>query len=567
MKHSRPTLNFSKISLINSSAIIAILSIIAGIIVGVFALSSAYQELNSEHHEHLESLVWSSDRNLDNLFEHCRQELEEECAEYGYDDIERIQSKFASSEILLDDKFDVVVLLRDSKLISSSDLDVHHITFPKNYSCDYPCLCTDNNRNNYLAIVEETANHSIDIAVLLRLDRLFEKFVGNELRDYYWMALYDVNNELCIQDDVTQPYVKNISYEAALKRNDGITTMAKSERAGTLLSGEYEFKSESTDMTKFIITSLPTAINDNGYFTLGLSVPTEHYQSILTDIFWRTAICGALILFGFLVIFLLAHKRRRDNEAMLADISLLREKNETMQHLMETSQELSHQQRLVTIGTIASNVNHEFSNLLTPIMGYSVLAMEKAGGDEELMEYLEKIYEASSRAKTLVARLLKMSRKGNNLERTLISPDELLDKVETILLPSLPKKLTIEKDYHCPDLCLLASENHMEQALVNIILNAFQAMSDKGGTLYISTDRDSQWVEIILKDDGPGIEDDKIESIFEPFYSTKEDNSGTGLGLAIVRQIVEAHHGHINVESHIGLGTTFVIKLPLYVEK
>lgn len=566
MKNARPTLNFSKISLINGSAIIAILSIIAGITVGVFALNSAYQELKNEHHEHLESLAWSSDRNLGNLFEHCKQELEEECAKYGYADVSKIQSMFSTSEILFDDKFDAVILLQDGKFLSSSDLYIHNISFSEKYSRDFPCVCTDNNRTLYLAIIEQTAGEKVDIAVLLRLDRLFEKFVGNELRDYYWMVLYDVNSGLCIQDDVTQPYVKKISYADALQRNDGITTMARSERSGTMLSGEYEYHSDNKDSTRFIITALPTSINDNGYFTLGLSVPMLHYENILKNIFWRTAICGALILFGFLAIFLLAHKRRRDNEAMLADIRLLREKNETMRHLMETSQELSHQQRLVTIGTIASNVNHEFSNLLTPIMGYSVLAMEKADGDEELLEYLEKIYEASSRAKTLVARLLKMSRKGNNLERTFISPDELLDKVETILLPSLPKNVNIIKDYNCSEHCLLASENHLEQALVNIILNAFQAMSDKGGTLSITTRHNDSWVEIVLNDNGPGIENDELEYIFEPFYTTKEDDRGTGLGLAIVVQIVEAHHGHISVDSHVGKGTAFTIQLPIYRE-
>ena len=567
MNNRRSTLKFSKISLINSSAIIAILSIIAGITVGVFALNSAYQELNSEHHEHLESLVWSSDRNLDNLFAHCRQELEEECAKYDNYDVNQIQELFATSEIFLDDKFDAVILLYDKQFLDSSNLDIHHISFPKKYVFDYPCICTDNNKNNYIAIIEQTTNERIDVGVLLRLDRLFEKFVGNELRDYYWMALYDISNGLCIQDDVTQPFVKIISSEEALLRKDGITTMVKSEQEGIMLSGEYEYKSESTDSTRFLITTLPTSINDNGYYTLGLSVPTEHYENILKDIFWRTAICGALILFGFLTIFLLAHKRRRDNEAMLADISLLREKNDTMHHLMETSQELSHQQRLVTIGTIASNVNHEFSNLLTPIMGYSVLAMEKVDGDEELMEYLEKIYEASSRAKTLVARLLKLSRKGNNLERTLISPDDLLEKVETILLPSLPKKVGIIKDYNCPDCCLLASENHLEQALVNIILNAFQAMSVNGGTLTIRTHIEKSWVVMTMSDTGPGIDADKLEHIFEPFYTTKEDDGGTGLGLAIVGQIVEAHHGHISVDNRMGIGTTFIINLPLYKDK
>ena len=544
----------------------AVIAILSGIIVGIFALNSAYEELDNEHHDHLLSLVWSSDRNLDHLFTYCRQELHEEAVQYQTLPIAEFDANFQQSDILQDDKFDVVVLLNNMELENSSDRTVNDLDFPKGYSLSRPCLCTDDNNQSYIAVIERIGREERDIAALLRVDKIFEKFVGHELTDYYWMALYDIENGLCIQDDPTQPFVKNISYEAAMSRNDGIKVLANSEKTGAIQSGEYGFVAKSTDSEKFIITALPTAVNDNRYFTIGLSVPTEHYENILNDIFWRTSICGALIVFGLLVIYIVTRKHRRVNEEMLANIKLLREKNRTMQHLMDTSRELAHQQRLVSIGTIASNINHEFSNLLTPIMGYSMLAMEKVpDNDSELMEYLEKIYMASSKAKTLVARLLKLSRKGSHNEQTALSPDEVLDKIEDILSTALPKNVKVEKDYNCPDRCLMASETQIEQVLINIILNAFYAMKDDGGVLCITTRKNADNVEFRLKDSGPGIDEEAMEHIFEPFYTTKEADQGSGLGLAIVSQLVEAHHGKIEVNSKPGEGSEFIVKFPLYL--
>lgn len=540
----------------------AIIAIIAGIVVGVFALKNAYNELDTEHHEHLISLVWSTDRNLDNLLQYNKKALREEVIKNSGADDDKLIDNLINGSIFDDEKIDAVVTLKNNRLLHSSDKSIANLTFYEKYSTDKPILCLDNNGKNYLGIIEHTTTGDVDVAALMRVDQFFEKFVGNELTDYYWLALYDIKNGLCIQDDATQPYVKDISYEDALNRGDGITVLAQSEKQGRILSDEYDFQSDSTSSTHFIITALPTSINDNGYFTVGLSVPTEHYESILNTIFWRTAICGALILFGLFILFLMSRRHHIKNEAMRADIKLLREKNETMKALLDTTQQISHQQRLVTIGTIASNVNHEFSNLLTPIMGYSVLAMEKVSDNEDAMAYLEKIYEASSMAKGLVARLLKMSRKSSNAEHSMLVPNNIINNVEKILIPSLPKNVRIVKKLACPQQCLYASETQIEQVLINIMLNAFQAMADAGGTLTLCSSCDGEYVEFRIRDNGPGMPKDVLARVFEPFFTTKSESVGTGLGLTIVKQIVEDHHGKIDVTSEYGIGTEFVIRLP-----
>lgn len=566
MNKEKETLKSSKINNVTFSIVIAIVSIMLGIVISVATLTNSYSELNKEHNDHLLSLVWSTDKNLDDLLAYCRLELRKDCVKYGGRTMEALLEGVAGSRTLDTSKYDEVVILEDHQIVMSLDNKIDSLTFNGKYSHDEPCLCVDDNGDTYLATIEPTGIGDSDLATLQRLDKFFDKFVGKELTDYYWLALYDVEEGICIQDDVTQPLVKNITYEAAQSRNDGVTIMAESEKSGEIRFGRYSYKSEASSSGQFIITTLPTSVNDNGYFTIGLSVPTDRYEGILKNIFWRTGICGALILFGLFVIFLIIYRHRQANAAMLADIELLQTRNEELKHMMDMSQDLAHQQQLVQIGTIASSVNHEFSNLLTPVMGYSMLAMEAAGDNDELLDYLEKIYEESSKAKNLVARMLKLSRKAGNIELVQCSPDDLLRKIDVVLASSQPHNVEVIKDYNCPDKVILASEVQIEHVLINIINNAYQAMADAGGLLTISTHMVDDHIEYRIKDTGPGLTAETKEHLFEPFYTTKSDGEGTGLGLAIVKQIVEGHHGRIEVESTIGEGTEFIIIIPIVEE-
>ena len=234
-----------------------------------------------------------------------------------------------------------------------------------------------------------------------------------------------------------------------------------------------------------------------------------------------------------------------------------------MQQLLDATRELAHHQRLEMIGTMTSSIAHEFNNLLTPIMGYSILTMEKLPeGNDELYDNLSEIYDASRRAKSLISRLSALSRKGSTSEATAFSPDALLDKVEEMALPAKPKNVVLIKEYHCPERCLTANETQIGQLLLNLIINAFQAMEPDGGTLTVSTARRDGQVIFRVADTGPGIEPELLPRIYDPFFTTKEMGRGTGLGLAIVHQIVDEHKGEISVESAPGKGTAFTISLP-----
>lgn len=274
------------------------------------------------------------------------------------------------------------------------------------------------------------------------------------------------------------------------------------------------------------------------------------YFNIFKGFVERFSVCIVLFILGLIILVVVVSQSHR--------------RNQEMKDLIEATRNISRHHRLETIGVMASNVNHEFSNLLTPIMGYSLLAMEKVPDDnEELMSDLEHIYEASTKAKDLVSQLLKMSRKGADDEYKCFSPDDLLDKVEEILQPSCPSNVSVTKDYNCAGIDLCANEVQITQVIMNIVINAFQALEKTGGNINISTKADDEYVDIIISDNGPGIAEEDIEHIFDPFFTTKDANKGTGLGLSVVKQIIDIHRGKIIVNSKIGQGTEFIIKLPL----
>ncbi len=245
------------------------------------------------------------------------------------------------------------------------------------------------------------------------------------------------------------------------------------------------------------------------------------------------------------------------------ELGRLKKKKEAMEALNRETRELAHHQRLQTIGTLTASIAHEFNNLLTPIMGYSMLALEKiAPEDEELYDSIVEIYESSRKAKTLVSRLSDLSRKNTETCFRSVSPDELIRKTLDVAAPAQGDAVEVKLNLNCWEQRINANELQITQLLLNLILNAFHAMEGEGGVLTVSSDFDEESVRIAVADTGRGIAPEHREKIFEPFFTTKESGRGTGLGLAIAAQVVEDHHGSISVESEPGEGTVFTVTLP-----
>ena len=272
-------------------------------------------------------------------------------------------------------------------------------------------------------------------------------------------------------------------------------------------------------------------------------------------------ISGVMVIIGTGLLLYLGLKLFHKTIVMEREAEALRKKNEAIAKVIRQTRELAHHQRLETIGMLTSSIAHEFNNLLTPIMGYSLMTLEKLQPEQELYDDLLEIYESSCKAKEIISRLNDLSRKNTDTSFRYMSPDSLIRKTVSIANPAKPENVQIKLDLNCEDQRINANEIQFTQLLLNLILNGFHAM-ENGGILSARTSFDEDHVHISISDTGCGMTAEVQKKIFEPFFTTKETGRGTGLGLAIVAQAVEDHRGWIMVDSKVGKGTTFHIRLP-----
>jgi signal transduction histidine kinase len=228
-------------------------------------------------------------------------------------------------------------------------------------------------------------------------------------------------------------------------------------------------------------------------------------------------------------------------------------------------------QRLSSMGELASSVAHEFNNILTTIINYAKMGLHSSGNEAARTEALEKVLKGSQRAATIVNSMLGFAR-NNATQRQMTDLAKLIDEVLILTDKDLRKhQVQVEKHVHSSVRAPVVP-GQIEQILLNLIINARQAMP-RGGRLTIDLreNAETRMAEIRVTDTGIGIVPGQLRLIFEPFYTTKEPDEnghgGSGLGLSVCRQIIEQHHGRIRVESVVGKGSTFTIKLPLSLQE
>jgi two-component system NtrC family sensor kinase len=255
-----------------------------------------------------------------------------------------------------------------------------------------------------------------------------------------------------------------------------------------------------------------------------------------------------------------------------ADISThaLPARIEEMERQLESLREqLTESQRLATIGTIAAVIAHEFNNLLTPIVSYSQYALqsaESAKPDAELIKKaLTKAFQSSSKAGRICTSMLGLARGESSFG--LVEIQRLVDETLLVLARDPQKDGIALRVQVQPGLTVTGDHVQLEQVLLNLLINARQAMLGKGGSITIKAQRDAGGLKIQVIDTGPGIPEKYLTRIFDPFFTTKGttrkgEPKGTGLGLAICKEIVEHHKGRIEVHSEVGKGSTFSIHLP-----
>ena len=304
--------------------------------------------------------------------------------------------------------------------------------------------------------------------------------------------------------------------------------------------------------------------------------------------FWANLVVTALMddngaLVGFSAIIRDLTERKRAEEELTRLNAELEERfaekaaelGQTIGEREKLQAQLLQAQKMEGIGTLAGGIAHDMNNILNVISGYASLILQNPGNTEKVEKGLEVIKETVDRGASLVRQLLASARRSK-LKFEQIQVNDMLEKLHGLLKQTFPKtvEVRLELDPALPS--VIADSNLLHQAVLNLCLNARDAMPG-GGTLQLITRRVAgaalrrifqdasakQYTCITVKDTGVGMNAAIQSRIFEPFFTTKQQGEGTGLGLSVVYGIVTNHQGFIDVESEPDQGTTFRICLPI----
>lgn len=245
----------------------------------------------------------------------------------------------------------------------------------------------------------------------------------------------------------------------------------------------------------------------------------------------------------------------------------LTEKVDVEAKLKRMQQELNLNRRLVAIGQVAAGMTHEINNPLTGVIAFSQMLMQK-DIPENMKEAVEVIYDGASRVVGIVERLRNFARRDR--------PDKESADLNAIISNTLAMRsyetrsngieVTTNLAEDLPE--TMANVGQLQQVLLNIIINAEQAMAanSKQKQLTITTEQIADNIRVSISDNGPGIPAEIIDKLFDPFFTTKDNSSGMGLGLNISNSIITEHGGAIRIESEPSSGSTFIIELPIVAE-
>ena len=248
------------------------------------------------------------------------------------------------------------------------------------------------------------------------------------------------------------------------------------------------------------------------------------------------------------------------NETGKVSQVILFEDDVTEKRRLEVS--LAQAEKLAAVGQLAAGVAHEINNPLTAVIANAQL-LQRELDDAELKDMAALIQQAGERASGVVRELLDLSRQ-EPLNLTAVDVNETLRRALSLVQPRLAVdgiQLSFTPQAELPP--VLASQEQLQGVWLNLLINAMDTVQCEGGEIWVTSRWDEKQVFVTVSDNGQGIPPEHLGRIFEPFFTTKEPGHGTGLGLSISHRIIRQTGGDIRVESQLGVGTTFVVNLPV----
>ena len=257
-------------------------------------------------------------------------------------------------------------------------------------------------------------------------------------------------------------------------------------------------------------------------------------------------------------------EERKLIDTIAREVALKIEKRHAEDERIKLQEQLRHADRLATIGQLSAGVAHELNEPLSNILGFAQLIKKYPKLSEQTRKDVEKIVKASLHAREVIKKLMMFARQMPP-QKTQVNLNRIVEEGLYFLESRCAKEGIKVVRSLSPDLPnITADPAQLTQVLVNLAVNAIQAL-EKGGSITITTRTSKDHILLIVEDTGCGMNEEVKKQIFLPFFTTKEIGQGTGLGLAVVHGIISSHGGTIEVESEVGCGSKFVVKLPVTV--
>jgi two-component system, cell cycle sensor histidine kinase and response regulator CckA len=395
---------------------------------------------------------------------------------------------------------------------------------------------------------------------------------GRDLDIEFVSNIYRVDKSSVIQCNIRDITERKQAEESLMLQNAALQSAANAivitDREGTIISVNQAFSQLTGYSPREAMGQKPNILKSS-----------SHTQAFYQNL-WRTILSGE-VWKGEI------ENRRKDGSLYLEEMTItpVRQARGEISHFIAIKQDITEQkklqqelfqsQKIQSIGTLAGGVAHDFNNILAIILIYASLIERSAGNMDKIFEASHAIARSVGRGKELVRQILTFARKTDVVFEPL-NIKELIHELLYMLKETFPKVITFTEKIE-EDLPLFSADRtQVHQALLNLCVNARDAMPD-GGSITVRAEvqkkhivqekfpaaSQNSYVYIGVSDSGEGMDKAILPMIFDPFFTTKETGKGTGLGLAVVYGVIQSHHGFIDVESEQGRGTTFHLYFPV----
>lgn len=317
----------------------------------------------------------------------------------------------------------------------------------------------------------------------------------------------------------------------------------------------------------------------NHFWIIAITMSYDEIQGPINK--FLAEIIGIVIIIVIMLYTLISELKitKRNKEELEKETKYLKMLNETSEQLRKEEAELYHSHKLKIIGTLAGGIAHDINNLLTPIQGYSELLLMRIPENSEYREDVEEILKASQKGKELIEQILVFSRNDNEVTKVeSVDINKAMKETLKLLKAVIPGNVIIKENIKKDCGFINANYTQIHQVIFNLCTNAYQAIKNKKGIIDISLNtvqgkkvnktgklllEEKNYIELMVKDTGCGMDEETKIRIFDPFFTTKIAGEGTGLGLFVVQSIIGKYGGAITVESEPGIGSCFKVYLPL----